>query len=301
MRMHAKAMVMASLLADSLALGAHWIYDTHQIDREIGRVDRLLPPLPGSYHKDKKRGDFTHYGDQVLVLLESIARNNEFILQGFSRDWQHLFSSYTGYVDRATEQTMNNFAAGAPPEKSGSDSDDLGGPARLAPLIFCYRDDLKTLLSLAEQQTKMTHTAPAALAAADFLARVTFAVLHGAHPADAIQTTLDQNVSGINLKMKLKASLASTGENSRQVIAHLGQMCGAGDALPSAIHLITSYPENLETALIENTMAGGDSAARGLVVGMVLGAHLGMEKIPEKWLKELRKKEHITALLSQIP
>ncbi|MGA2940205.1 MAG: ADP-ribosylglycohydrolase family protein, partial [Syntrophobacteraceae bacterium] len=43
-------------------------------------------------------------------------------------------------------------------------------------------------------------------------------------------------------------------------------------------------PLNLREALVENVMAGGDSAARGLVVGMILGAHLGFEAIPSEWL-----------------
>jgi len=69
MRMHAKAMVMASLLADSLALGAHWIYDTHQIDRKIGRVDHLLPPLPGSYHKGYPISGLEEVGKMEKVVV----------------------------------------------------------------------------------------------------------------------------------------------------------------------------------------------------------------------------------------
>ena len=38
------------------------------------------------------------------------------------------------------------------------------------------------------------------------------------------------------------------------------------------IHLICKYEDNLQEGLIENAMAGGDSAARGLVIGAVLGA-----------------------------
>ena len=34
----AKTMVLASLCADSLALGAHWIYDTKEIDDKIGAL-----------------------------------------------------------------------------------------------------------------------------------------------------------------------------------------------------------------------------------------------------------------------
>ncbi len=147
----------------------------------------------------------------------------------------------------------------------------------------------------------MTHTAPSAVAAAEFLAKTTYMVLHGTAPGEAIEETLEQGVSDMDLDMRLWSALDSKGENSREAIEHLGQMCGAANALPAAVHLITTYEDDLETALTENTMAGGDSAARGLTVGMILGAHLGMDAIPEQWLKDLQQYEHIVELLQQIP
>ena len=51
MTTQATAMVLASFAADSLALGAHWIYDTDEIDRRIGRIENLCKPLPDSTPK----------------------------------------------------------------------------------------------------------------------------------------------------------------------------------------------------------------------------------------------------------
>jgi len=48
MRDNSYSLVMASFAADSLALGAHWIYDTEKIEKGFGRVDVLKNPLPGS-------------------------------------------------------------------------------------------------------------------------------------------------------------------------------------------------------------------------------------------------------------
>ena len=66
------------------------------------------------------------------------------------------------------------------------------------------------------------------------------------------------------------------------------------------VHLIAKYEDNLEEALIQSVMAGGDSAARGMLVGMVLGAHLGPGSIPGKWLSKLVRRKEIDALLNQI-
>lgn len=97
MQKKAEAMVLASFAADALALGAHWIYDTAVIDNEIGRVDRLRKPAPDSFHDTKQAGEFTHYGDQALVLLSSIADCRGFDLDHFARSWQNLLMGSLRY------------------------------------------------------------------------------------------------------------------------------------------------------------------------------------------------------------
>jgi ADP-ribosylglycohydrolase len=48
-------------------------------------------------------------------------------------------------------------------------------------------------------------------------------------------------------------------------------------------------------------MAGGDSAARGMAIGMLLGAHLGEAAIPAPWLAEMERAEEIRRLLAELP
>ena len=56
MTTQATAMVLASFAADSLALGAHWIYDTGEIDRRFGRVEGLLKP-PADRSEERRGGE----------------------------------------------------------------------------------------------------------------------------------------------------------------------------------------------------------------------------------------------------
>lgn len=300
MTTHAAAMVLASLVADSLALGAHWIYDTDEIDRRIGRIDDLRPPLPDSFHATKGRGDFTHYGDQTLVLLESLAETGTFSLDAFHRSWRSLFDGYKGYIDKATATTLENMNQTPLPQPCGSQSSDLGGAARIAPLVYLYRDDLAQLLVAVRQQTAMTHNNAATLAGAEFLARTAWQVLQKTDPMTAMENALDAGVADIDLDNRIRGGLDTVGKDTRTVIRQFGQMCGIAAALPGSIHLIATYTDDLKTALTENVMAGGDSAARGLVAGMILGAHLGPGALPEKWLNGMTRKAHITALLTSL-
>jgi len=298
MTSQATAMVLASFAADSLALGAHWMYDTDQIDQRIGRVDTLRKPLPDSYHPTKEKGEFTHYGDQTLVLLESLAQTGMFSLADFAGAWKKLFTDYHGYIDKATTATLDNMNRQVPPSPCGSNSSELGGAARIAPLLFYYRGDEQKLLEAVRQQTAMTHNNPATLAGAAFIARTAILVLQGISPITAMENVLEEGVADIDLDIRLRSSLESIGKDTRTVIKKFGQMCGIAAALPGAIHLIATYENDLKTALIENVMAGGDSAARGLVIGLILGAHLGQQAIPEEWLTGMVQYAHITALLA---
>ena len=292
----AKAMVLASFAADSLALGAHWIYDTAVITNDFGRVEDLLQPKADSYHGTKNLGEFTHYGDQALVLLESIAESKGFDLNNFARSWQTLFSNYHGYYDHATKNTLSNFDAGKGPRESGSSSMDLAGGARIASLVYCYHDDLDKLITVAKEQTAMTHNNQNVIAGTEFLAATTWHVLHGTPPINAMKKLLPDSPLQENILNGLESSAMET----KQAIKSFGQGCNVNDALPSVVHLIAKYQDNLKEALIENVMAGGDSAARGMLTGMVLGAHLGPGAIPGNWLERLTNRRKIDELLQKI-
>ncbi|MHC1742452.1 MAG: ADP-ribosylglycohydrolase family protein [Syntrophobacteraceae bacterium] len=293
-------MVLGSFVGDSLALGAHWIYDVDEIEGTLGRVDRLLKPLPGSYHPTKEAGDFSHYGDQTLVLLESVAESGKFDLDHFASRWRKHFADYNGYFDHATKDTLKNFAAGAAPADAGSFSGDLSAAARIAPLAYRYRDDRESLVAAARSQTALTHNNPLILECTELLARIVHAVLQGATPASAVAQQLEGTAVTDVLAGAIRNGLESLSSPSSEAILGFGQNCRAPAALPSVVHLIGKHQNDLREALIENVMAGGDSAARGMAVGMILGAHLGEKAIPDEWLSGLKQRARIEALLEQI-
>ena len=295
-----RPMVMASFAADSLALGVHWIYDAEKIKQDFGRVDALRKPLPNSYHPTKEKGEFTHYGDQTFVLLESIAAKRGFDLSDFSTRWRDLFKTYRGYFDQATKMTLQNLAQGRAIEEAGSSSTDLSGAARIAPLVFLYHKDSETLVKAARAQTQMTHNNPLVIDSAEFFARVCRKVLDGSSPAKAMTEVGAQRFKGLPLFAWVKEGIESAGEESVSTIARFGQSCHTDEAFPGVVHLIAKYEKDLKEALVQAVMAGGDSAGRGLMVGMVLGAHLGDRGLPQEWVSEMRRGKEILRLLEQI-
>jgi ADP-ribosylglycohydrolase len=291
--------ILVSFAADSLALGPHWIYDPIKIDREFGRVDSLCQPLADSFHKTKNKGDFTHYGDQALLLLSSIISHQGFSLSGFADDWKAMMNSYTGYIDGASRKTLEHMGSGADPDECGSPSSDLGGAARIAPLIWRYHDDQEKLLESVRQQTVLTHNNPATIAGAECLARIVLLVLRGTTPVAAINQVLAEGIGDEEVAEKMRQACETAGADTTATIQRFGPACGITAALPGAIHLVCSYEDDPTSALIANVMAGGESAARGMAAGMILGAHHGIEAIPRQWLTEMNAYKHITELIQR--
>jgi ADP-ribosylglycohydrolase len=295
-----KAMVLSSFAADSLALGVHWIYNTRVIDKKFGRVEHFLKPERPTYHPTKERGEFTHYGDQTLILLESVAECNGFNLADFSERWQSLFANYAGYVDGATKATLENLASEKSPTESGSGSDDLAGASRIASLVYVYRNDPQELMAGARAQTAFTHNNSHVIQSAAFFATIAHQILAGATPLAAIEQAKKDEFHSDPFKEWIQKGLESAEQDSRQAISDIGQMCEIPAAFPAVVHLIAKYENDLKTALIENVMAGGDSAGRGLLVGLVLGAHLGMDAIPSEWLSDMKTYPQIVEMLARI-
>ena len=189
-----KGMIFGSFLGDALALGPHWVYNTHVIDKKFGRVQQYFDPLV-SYHAGKKKGDFTHYGDQMLMLLEFLVDASGFDPKQFAEAWQSFFDDYEGYRDKATLTTLQNMTAENNILESGSTSDDLGGAARIAPIVYQYANDLETAIQAARQQTALTHNNPTVLDSAAFFVRLAFRALAGEKPLEDHSRSAGKSIS----------------------------------------------------------------------------------------------------------
>lgn len=282
-----KSGIMAAFVADALSLGVHWVYDISLIKERYGRLDRIVKPEIAQFHKDKHKGDFTHYGDQMFLLLESLSNCSHFDLDDFAVRWQTMFKDYNGYLDGATRKTIINFESGKSPEASGSDSTDLGGASRMVPLALWYAEKLETFIKHAERQTAMTHNHPQVIGSARFFAITALETLGGLAPVAAIEEAVKKMPPGSPVAQKVILGLKSVKKETVQAISGFGQMCETDAALPGTIHLIAKYPKDIETALIENIMAGGDSSARGILCGFILGIFNGMEAIPQGWMEDM--------------
>jgi len=287
--------VYGALVADAFALGGHWVYDVKEIKDAFVSLDGYYNPL-SSYHNEKKAGDFTHYGDQSLWLLESLALEKEFSLSSFSLRWKAYMLEYAGYIDGASSATLENLQNGKSALVAGSSSQDLSVVARIAPLALLYGDNYADLESYALLQVKMTHNSAKSLLATKFFTKILYLVLEGKSPKEALSEIEASSEDKIILNW-IKVAFASVEQTTIETITSFGQSCSVNGGCPGALHLILKYEDNYEEAMKQNVYAGGDSAARGMVAGMILGAYNGLDAIPKAWINALNNKDRIEKYL----
>lgn len=283
-------LLFGAFAAEALSLGAHWIYDPQELFRKHGRIGDYIAPGPGSYHPRKTAGDQGHVGDQALRLADFLRREKRWDASAFMDDWRAMWPNYGDYVDRATQTTLANLENGAPPLDAGSGSNELAGPARIAPLLAFFAEAPESEAARAAvEQTRLTHRSPKAEDAARFLAIASYRIMRGAPLLDALRQTAPA--------WAWKAADGVLSLPTADAVGKLGRACPIPAALPAVICLCLKHGDSFESACVENAMAGGDNCARGLALGMLLGAAHGIDAIPEAWRRGLKAAESLRALL----
>ena len=273
-------LLFGSYCADALSLGVHWIYDVNELAQKHGRITHYEAPGTDSYHPHKQAGDQGHVGDQSLCLLQFLTREKKWDASSFMDDWLGMWADYNDYIDGATKSTLENVKNQSDKTQGGSDSVEIAGPARIAPLIVYLTNSSEEEVARASvEQTVLTHRSQEAEESATFLAKAGYRLMHGASLLDTLNETAPE--------WALKKANSVLSQNTMDAIGQLGPACSISSALPSVLYLALKYGDNTETAFIENAMAGGDNCARGLALGILLGAANGISSIPERWVNEL--------------
>lgn len=276
-----KGLLYGAFLGDGFALAPHWIYNTDKIKEQFGTLNAIVPPPPSSFHTTKEKGDFTHYGDQSLLILKSISQMKTFDFEKLKKDWIAYMTNYDGYKDHATKESLKLLSEDM---HFGSISDELGGFSVMAPIIAKYHRDphLKEYLMSA---VKLTHNNDLLIGMVSFFSDVLVKVLAGMKPCAAFKNVIPK--SGKDIQFYYHFVTRNAHQSSLKFIKDNGQSCHARDAFPASLFLILKHEDDIREAMKDNVMAGGDSAARGMIIGMILGAYLGYDALPSDWLKDL--------------
>lgn len=260
--------ILATLAADRYSLGAHWIYDEKELQNLEINWQELSAPQ-SLWHRGKKRGDLTHYGEHLLFLIEFLRKNTHFDREAYYAFWREKMADYGGYVDASSRETLENI---------GASSKDLSICGRIAPLLLCSSTKEEFLKNVTAF-VSVTHNSELALKASAFFAELLWESQNNHNRVELIQNLKE---SHSHFSEWINAALEKKDAPSFETIREFGPACGIDGGFAGVIYLLLQ-DKSFKELMIENAKAGGDSSARAMTVAMILGVSNTAE-IPQEWL-----------------
>jgi ADP-ribosylglycohydrolase len=311
-------------IGDALAMPVHWYYDPGALAAHYGEVRDFLEPRnphPFSilwrsrYHALNARGEILHeqarYWGQRDVHYHQFLRagENTVTAQLAALLWDCLnercgwdpqafleryitFMTTPGthrdtYLEECHRNFFANYARGHAPDECATPEKHVGGLVGLFPVLAYYDDDPDTGIACALERMRLTHPGPRMEEAAVVLIEVYRLLREGFTPAAAADAVIARQGSPLlagEWSQWLKQP-ARTVLNRR-----IGTVCYNESAVPAVLYLLLRHGDEPETALIENTMAGGDNVHRGAVLGALLGYAHGHAAWPARWREGLLRR-----------
>ncbi len=279
----ARNAILGALVGDAAAMGLHWIYDMNEARRRGGATPEFQPP--GQYHARRRAGDFTHYGDHAMVVLESLAERGRLDLDDYRARMLARFGDpkYDGYLDKATKALLAT--------RKGADDNQAGCFAKLAPIVARYLDDPERDARL-EAAIRVTHDHLQAVACGLAAATAIRAAILGANPHGAVAAAAERaGEAGALARLALEAS-----PDHLAFAKRAGQACAVPQAFPVALHAALHGPD-FAASVRATILAGGDSAGRLLVTSAIRGATDG---VPDVWALRLAAGARIEGFLDRL-
>ncbi|MBO9452803.1 ADP-ribosylglycohydrolase family protein [Tropicibacter sp. R16_0] len=304
------AMIWGALVADAASMGLHWIYDQARIAEVAGERPEFHGPDAADFegakgyfaHGGRRRGMQSQYGEQVLVMLRSLAATGPYDRATYEAMFQAHFGyggAYVGYIDRATRDTLDNLAQadrmGGVEAATfyGSDDTQLPAVAKLPPLIATGQVDEVT------SAIRVTNNSDQAEAYGRVVAAMLQAAVQGAAPAEVVKSGL--SAAAPEIAEGLARAVQATGQSVPEFTAEVGMACELAFGVPSVMHALLVTGSFTE-AVRQNILAGGDSCGRAVVLGAILGACHGIggdQGIPVEWVDALAHRDDVRALMDE--
>jgi fermentation-respiration switch protein FrsA (DUF1100 family)/ADP-ribosylglycohydrolase len=234
---------------------------------------------------------------RVTLILNTHGVSGNWSHSLYKHTWIEYWSSTESYIDGATRQTIDHL--NSPEASPASEANDSAGAALgLSLLAFLDTTDETASIAAVRQHVSFSHNDPETVDSAEYFARSTILLLKGSSLTEALELAAKHNYDHLdasNYLEKAKAAL-STPEHLK-VDADLGLTCHHPEAFPLTLFYLLRNPTNLSQALNENPLAGGDNAARAIIIAIILTASNGWsDELTPLWA-QLNKHQKLEAQL----
>jgi ADP-ribosylglycohydrolase len=309
-------------IGDALAMPVHWVYDRAALVAQYGQVTDYMDPRPdhptsilwrSHYEALNEKGEILHdqapywgrknvhyhqfltAGENTLnlqlcsLLVESLNDRGEYDPDDWLDRYIRFMTTPGNHRDTYIEEYHRGFftryAQGYPPRKCGIPEKHISGLIGLVPILAFHRDQPDRAREAAFEHLKLTHLGEKMEQAARFLCDILLPALAGEDLRGTLEAAIDRQDNpfyGHPFRKWLDQP------DEWIVGARVSTACYVPESVPAVIFLALKYHDRPEAGLVANTNLGGENAARGAVLGALLGAHNGVGGFPERWVTGLK-------------
>ena len=308
-------------IGDALAMPVHWYYNRHALYRDYGYVtDYIAPRNPhpdsilwrSSYRAPNPRGEILHdqarfwgqkgihyhqflkAGENTLnlqicrLLIGSINLTGRYDRDDFVQKYISFMTEPGNHNDTYIEECHRhfffNYAKDRPIDKCAVEEKHIGGLIGIVPIACFYAGHQRTAREAALTHLALTHPGKKMETAALLVMDILLDILSGVPLETAISKRFEAQTHPL-LGFPLMKWL---NEPDEMIIgSRFSTACYVEDSVPAVLYLALKYHSDPQKALIVNTNLGGDNAARGAVLGALLGAAHGEDGFPLRWIEGL--------------
>ena len=260
---------------------------------------RRLFPHPDRHHLIFGKGmvsDDTEHTCMVAQSLIVAGGNPQIFTKDLAWQLQWWLLRLPAGVGLATLRSIVKLWLGFSPSHSGIYSAGNGAAMRSAIIGVCYGDRPELMLEIVRCSSRITHRDPKAefgsiaVALAAYLSSQKISIEPEVY-YDHLSKLLP--VSATDLLALIHQSIDSIkrGESTPEFAVNMGWQKGVSgyvyQTVPIAIHAWLSHQQDYPTAIIQVIKCGGDTDTTAAIVGGIVGAGVGKEGIPDKWLEDL--------------
>ena len=182
-------------------------------------------------------------------------------------------------------------------------SKGCGGVMRVAPVGLFYRPNLAFKKGM--DCAAITHGHALGYISAGAFSYMISNIISGMDIDHAISDTIhelykyDESMFVSNL-LKKAVLLTESKKSDEVCISELGEGWVAEEALAISVFCALRYKDNFEGGVVAAVNHNGDSDSTGAITGNILGAYLGIKKIPKKWCCKLELIDVITQVADDL-
>ncbi|MFT6218650.1 MAG: ADP-ribosylglycohydrolase [Cycloclasticus pugetii] len=334
--------IMGAYIGDALGLGPHWFYDLNEQYRLYGDwINDYTDPQPDRYHAGMKAGQQSQSGLILNMQIDSILTDGEYNEEDFCRRLDtELFPQLDGTANVGpggfTSQSIREAWVlrtqhNKPWGEVAGFTDNTEAAERVLALAVRYATKPQELARNVSSNTLLTQCDETINAMTVAYSAVLGMLVQG-HPLDEdLSSKLMQLVADHQLPFHAmsipgsKPSGAGTFASPDALLtpssiaraAHenliqpawkvsivYGMPCAVYHQFPACYYLAARYSDDFENAVLHAINGGGQNMARAMLTGALVGAQVGIQNIPKRFIdgledsdKLLNRAEKLAALI----